>query len=162
MGKYPTETKSLKFARTIHTIMPYIFLSLLGCIIWSLTYICLYFYKELFICYIKSSIKFEGISYMEKIKEYKKKMNKILIFNSIIIFFWIIIFFTNEEWRFYIIKSGFFLFIMIYTISWTIYYKYYSYKNDFFDDFFVFFNYFKEKISKYKIFTSQKIKDKKE
>ena len=89
-------------------------------------------------------------------------MNKILIFNSIIIFFWIIIFFTNEEWRFYIIKSGFFLFIMIYTISWTIYYKYYSYKNDFFDDFFVFFNYFKEKISKYKIFTSQKIKDKKE
>ena len=162
MGRYQKETKSLKFAKIVHGIMPYIFLSLLGCIIWSLTYILLYFYKELIICHIKSSIKFEGISYYEKIKEYKKYMNKILILNLVIIAFWLIIFYTNEEWRVYIIKSGFFLFIMIYIIGWTIYYKFYSYKNDFFDEFLFFFNYFKEGISKCIFFTSKSKKDKKE
>ena len=160
---YYQETKSLKFAKAIHFIMPYIFLTILGTVIWSLTYICLYFYKELLLCYIKSSLKFEGISYYEKIKEYKRHMKKILIFNSIIIFFWIVILFTNEEWRLYIIKSGFFMFILIYIIGWTIYYKYYCYNNDFFNDFYCFMNYFKNVISKCNIFSFlNKVKEKEE
>ena len=156
--KYPEETKSLKFAKAIQFIMPYIFLTLLGTIIWSLTYMCLYFYKELILCYIKKSIKFEGISYYEKIKEYKKYMKNFLVFNSVIIFFWFIILFTNEEWRLYIIKSGFIMFILLYIIGWSTYYKYYCYKNDFFDDFYCFMNYFKSEISKYKISSSKKEK----
>ena len=152
--RYSIETKSQKFARIIHEIMPYIFLSLLGTIIWSLTYICLYFYKELLLCYIKSSIKFEGISYKEKIKEYKKFMPKFLILNSVIIGFWLVILFTNEEWRLYIIKSGFLIFIIAYITSWTIYYKYYYYKNDFFDDYYCFMNYIKKEISKFKMFSA--------
>ena len=161
--RYSKETKSQKFARIVHEIMPYIFLSLLGVIIWSLTYMCLYFYKELLLCYIKSSIKFEGISYVEKIKEYKNFMPKFLLLNSVIICFWLIILFTNEEWRTYIIKSGFLIFIIIYIISWTIYYKFYYYKNDFFDDYFYLVNYIKNEIFKYKIFSdNNKVKDKNE
>ena len=155
--KYQKETKSLKFARIVREIMPYIFLALLGTIIWLLTYVILYFYKELLLCYIKRTIKFEGISYYEKLKEYKKNMSKFLIFNSIIVMFWLIILFTNEEWRFYIIKSGFIFFILIYIIGWTVYYKFYSYTNDFFDEFYFFVNYInKEYISKYNIFNSNK------
>ena len=160
--KYPSEPKSLKFAKIVHGIMPYIFLSIFGAIIWSLTYMCIYFYKELMLCYIKSSIKFEGISYYEKLVEYKKHIHKFLLFNLIIIFFWLIILFTNEEWRLFIIKTGFIIFIMIYIIGWTIYYKYYSYTNDFFDDYFCFKNYIKKEISGFKIFNSSKIKEKNE
>ena len=155
------ETKSLKFAKAVHFIMPYIFLSFLGSIIWSLTYICLYFYKELLLCYIKRNIKFEGISYYEKIKEYKKHLSKILIFTFIVIFFWIIILFTNEEFRLYIIKSGFIIFIIIYIFGWSVYYKYYSYSNDFFEDFYFFINYIKkEYISKFKSFFNNNKKEK--
>ena len=161
--KYPQETKSLKFAKAIHFIMPYIFLSLIGTIIWSLTYICLYFYKELLLCYIKKSIKFEGISYYEKIKEYKKHIKKILIFNLIVIFFWGVILFTKIEIRFYIIKSGFFIFIIGYIICWTTYYKKYSYINDYFDDFYVFRDYIKnEFLSNIKIFSKDSKKEKSE
>ena len=137
------ETKSLKFARIVHEIIQYMSLAILGTIIWSLTYICLYFYKELFLCYIKRNIKFEGVSYYEKLKEYNKRKYNILIFNAIIIFFWIIILFTNEEWRNYIIRSGFIIFIFIFIVGWTIYYKYYTYTNDFFDDYVYIFNYIK-------------------
>ena len=161
--KYPDETKSLKFAKAIHFIMPYIFLTFIGTIIWSLTYICLYFYKELFLCYIKKSIKFEGISYYEKLKEYKKHIKKILIFNFIVIFFWCVILFTNEEFRFYIIKSGFLIFIIGYIICWTIYYKKYSYLNDYFDDFYIFMNFIKKEfIPKLKVIAKDKPKDKNE
>ena len=161
-GKYRKETKSLIFARTIREIMPYLFLTILGCVIWSLTYAILFFYKELLLCYIKRTIKFEGISYYEKLKEYKKHMKNFFIFNAIIIMFWLIILFTNEEWRFYIIKSGFISFVLFYVFGWTIYYKRYSYTNDFFDEFFFFINYInKEFISKYLFFYFKK-KEKKE
>ena len=161
--KYPNETKSLKFAKAVHFIMPYIFLSFIGTIIWSLTYICLYFYKELLLCYIKKSIKFEGISYYEKLKEYKKHIKKIFIFNLIVIFFWCVIFFIKEEFRFYIIKSGFFIFIVGYIISWTIYYKKYSYINDYFDDFYTFMNYIKKEfLSDIKLFSKNSKRDKNE
>ena len=152
---YPEETKSLKFARIVHGIMPYIFLSLLGTIVWSMTYICLFFYKELLLCYMKRTIKFEGVSYYEKLKEYKKHMKKFFTFNFIIISFWFIILFTNEEWRIYIIKSGFIIFIMMYIIGWSYHYKYYSYKNDFFDDFIFIINYFRKGFS-----TKSNIKEK--
>ena len=145
---YPEETKSLKFARMVHGIMPYFFLTILGTIVWSMTYICLYFYKELLLCYMKRTIKFEGVSYYEKLKEYKRHMNKFLTFNFIIITFWLIILFTNEEWRIYIIKSGFIIFIIIYIIGWSYHYKYYSYKNDFFDDFIFIKNYIKNEFLK--------------
>ena len=81
-------------------------------------------------------IKFEGVSYYQKLKEYKKYMKNFFVFNTVIIMFWLIILFTNEAWRLYIIKSGFIVFILIYVFGWTIHYKYYSYKNDYFDEFF--------------------------
>ena len=146
--KYQKETKSQIFANAVHMIMPYLFLSFLGTIIWSMTYICLYFYKELLLCYIKSMIKFEGVSYYQKLKEYKKYITNFLVFNLIIIVFWIIILFTNEEWRIYIIKSGFIAFILIYIFGWIYYYKYYNYNNNYFDDLFIIMNFIKGKLSK--------------
>ena len=144
--KYIQDTKSLKFAKIIHAIIPYIFLSLLGTILWSLTYVCLYFYKEVLLCYIKIPIKFEGQSYLNKLKEYKTFLPRVILFNFILIFFWLIILLSHNEWKFYIIKSGFIFFIIFFVVYWCYYYKYYNYKNDFFDDYYYIMNYFKNKV----------------
>ena len=139
------EIKSLKFPKGIHGITPTIFLSLFGTIIWVLTYICLYFYKEVFLCYIKSHIKFEEKSYLMKIKEYKSYLPRIFVFNLIIGFFWIITFFMNNEYRLLIIKGGFICFVILYIIFWSLYYKNGYNKNiSFFDDFYTIFNFIKK------------------
>ena len=138
------EKKSSNFTRRIQGITPYIFLSLFGTMIWILTYICLYFYKEVFLCYIKSHIKFEEKSYLMKIKEYKSYLPRIFIFNLIIIAFWIITFFMRDEYRFYIIKGGFICFAIFYVIFWILYYKYNHNKGGFFDDLYIIFNFIKK------------------
>jgi L-asparagine transporter-like permease len=142
------ETKSLKFAKCIRSIIPYIFTSLFGTFIWSVTYIILYFYFHLFVCYIKTNIKFEGKDYLLNLKEYKQHLPRILVLTLIIISFWIIIFFLNDDWKFYIIKSGFGFFILIYIIYWNIYYKKSYQKSGFFDDFYTIFNYIKNNLIK--------------
>ena len=141
--KLPEETTSQKIAEIIHIIIPYLILPIVGTLVWGSTYICLYFYKEIFICYIKRSIKFEGVSYYNKYKEYLKYIPKFLIFNTVIIVFWVSILIANNEWRFFILKSGFFLFLIIYICSWVIYYKKHPYLHDYFDDFYFFVNFFK-------------------
>ena len=138
------ETKSLKFPKKIDGIIPMIFLSLFGTVIWILKYICLYFYKEVFLCYIKSHIKFEGKSYLMKIKEYKSYLPRIFIFNLILVFFWIITFFMNNEYKLFIIKGGFICFVIFYIIFWSCYYKYSYNKTGFFDDFIIIFNFIKK------------------
>ena len=136
--------KPLKFSLSLNGISLYIFLSIFGTIIWSLTYICLFFYKEFFLCYVKSHIKFEGKSYLLNLKEYKKYLPRIFIFNLIIIFFWIIIFFLNDIYKLYILKSGFISFIIIYITYWWFYYKNKNYeKKNFFDDYYTIINYIK-------------------
>ena len=142
MAKYGIEeTKSLKFARIVHAIIPYIFTSLFGTFLWSLTYICLYFYKELLLCHIKTNIKFEGKSYLLNLKEYKQYLPRILIFNLILIILWVITLLMKNDWKFYIIKSGFFFFVIIYITGWSIYYKNNSINNSFFEDFYTIWNY---------------------
>ena len=138
------EKKSLNFTKRMHGITPYIFLTIFGAIMWILTYICLYFYKEVFLCYIKSHIKFEEKSYLMKIKEYKSYLPRIFIFNLIIIVFWMITFFMKDEYRFYIIKGGFIFFVIIYIIFWSFYYKFNYNKTGFFDDFYIIFNFIKK------------------
>ena len=140
------ESTSLKIARGLHTIMPYFFSSLFGTIIWTLTYISLYFYKELVICYIKTNIKFEGKSYLINLKEYKQYLPRIFIFNIVLIAFWLITLLMKNDWKFYIIKSGFFFFIIIYIFGWTYYYKNNGIKNGFFDDFYTIINYIKSEL----------------
>ena len=147
MPKYgKAETKSLKFANFIHLILPYIFLSLFGTFLWALTYICLYFYKELLLCYIKTDIKFEGKSYLLNLKEYKQYIPRILIFNLILIFLWLITLLMKNDMKFYIIKSGFVLFVIIYIIGWNVYYRKSMDNNSFFDDFHTIMNYLGNKL----------------
>ena len=147
MPKYGrTETKSLKFSNCIHMILPYIFLSLFGTFLWTLTYICLYFYKELLLCYIKTHIKFEGKSYLINLKEYKRYIPRILIFNLILIFLWLITLLMKNDKKFYIIKSGFILFSIIYILGWTIYYRKNINNNGFFEDFHTIKNYIRNKL----------------
>ena len=160
MPKYgKTETKSLKFANCIHLILPYIFSSLFGTFLWTLTYLCLYFYKELLLCYIKTNIKFEGKSYLLNLKEYMRYIPRILIFNLILIFLWLITILMKNDRKFYIIKSGFILFVMIYIIGWSIYYRKSVNNNSFFDDFLTIKNYLRNKFFRNEV-DSEKTKNK--
>ena len=135
--------KSFKVKSGINGISSYIFLSIFGTLLWILTYICLYFYKEFFLCYIKSHIKFKGKSYLLNLKEYKSYLPRIFIFNFILVFLWVIILFMNSEYRNYIIKSGFICFIILYIIYWSVYYKNNKSQQGFFDDFYTIFHFIK-------------------
>ena len=160
MPKYGIkETKSLKFANFIHLILPYIFLTLFGTLLWTLTYICLYFYKELLLCYIKTNIKFEGKSYLLNLKEYKRYIPRILIFNLILIFLWLIALLMINDRKIYIIKSGFILFVIIYILGWSIHYKKSMDNNGFFDDFITIKNYLRNKLFNNE-FNNEKTKNK--
>ena len=141
--KLPEDTIAQEIAKIIHFIIPYLLLPIVGTLIWGLTYLCLYFYKEVFICYVKRNIKFEGVSYYNKYKEYLKYMPKFLIFNAVIIVFWVTILLADNEWRFFILKSGFCFFIITYVCSWVIYYRKHPYLHDYLDDYYFFVNYIK-------------------
>ena len=99
--------------------------------------------------YLRSNEKYDGRGYFYKFIEYKPHINNLYIFNIAIFIFWFAIYLiSDEDWRNYCLISGFLIFILGYIISWSIYYKFYSYKNDYLDDVKFFIKYFKEKFFK--------------
>ena len=140
------ESTSLKVYLALRNGSHYFLFCFLGGLIWTMTYFLLFSYKEVLMYYLRSNEKFDGRGYYYKFIEYKPHIKNLYIFNIAILIFWIAIYLINdEEWRHYCLYSGFIIFILGYIISWSVYYKFYSYKNDYLDDIKFFIKYFKEK-----------------
>ena len=147
MGRriYYEESNAQKIYSVLRTISPYILLSFIGLLVWTLSYFILIAYKEILICYLRRNDKFEGKEFYYKCISYKSHIKNFYAFNAAIILFWFAIYLMgDEDWRRYCLVTGFYFFIFGYIICWGIYYKFYSYKNDFFDEFKFFIRYFKE------------------
>ena len=146
MGRriYIEENYAQKIYFALRNGSHYFLLCFLGGLVWTLTYFLLFSYKEILKYYLRRNEKFDGRGYYYKFIEYKPHIKNLYIFNFAILIFWFAIFIIDEDWRKYCIISGFSLFIFGYIICWTLYYKFYSYKNDFFDEFKFFIRYFKE------------------
>ncbi len=148
MGRriYIEESYAQKIYLALRNGSHYFLLCFLGGLVWTLTYFLLFSYKEILKCYLRRNEKFDGRGYYYKFIEYKPHIKNLYIFNIAIFIFWIAIYLiSDEDWRNYCLISGFLIFILGYVISWSIYYKFYSYRNDYLDDVKFFIKYFKEK-----------------
>ena len=140
------ESTSLKVYLALRNGSHYFLFAFLGGLVWTMTYFLLFSYKEILMYYLRSNEKYDGRGYFYKFIEYKPHINNLYIFNIAIFIFWFAIYLiSDEDWRNYCLISGFLIFILGYIISWSIYYKFYSYKNDYLDDVKFFIKYFKEK-----------------
>ena len=140
------ESTSLKVYLALRNGSHYFLFACLGGLIWTMTYFLLFSYKEILMYYLRSNEKYDGRGYFYKFIEYKPHIKNLYIFNIAIFIFWIAIYLiSDEDWRNYCLISGFLIFILGYVISWSIYYKFYSYRNDYLDDVKFFIKYFKEK-----------------
>ena len=127
----------------------YFSLGFIGTLIWVLSYLLLFFYKEILYCYLRSSENTnEGKSNLYKFIEYKPHLKNLFVFNIAILIYWFTIIFLMDEWKSYMLNVGFFFFFLFYLIYWGINYKYYNYKNDFWDQTIWFYNYFKDYLNK--------------
>ena len=127
----------------------YFTLAFIGTLIWILSYLLLFFYKEILYCYLRSSENTnEGKSHLYKFIEYKPHFKNLFVFNIAILIYWFAIIFLMDEWKKYMLNVGFFFFFLIYILYWGINYKYYNYNNDFWDQTIWLYNYFKNYIKK--------------
>ena len=154
---YYEESSAAKIYSVLRFISPYFLLSFIGLLAWGLSYLILVAYKEIIITYLKRDEKFDGKEYYFKFIEYKKHFKNLYVFNFAILLLWFAIYLIENEWRSYCLITGFYIFVIGYIICWSVYYKFYSYKNDYFDDMkflvkYIKENYFnKSKIKKEKI-----------
>ena len=139
------ESTASKIYSVLRLISPYFLLAFIGLLAWGLSYLIIIAYKEIIICYLKRNEKFDGKEYYYKFIEYKKHIKNLYVFNFAILLLWFAIYLLSDnEWRSYCLISGLYIFIITYIVSWSVYYKFYSYKNDYFDDLKFFIKYFKE------------------
>ena len=142
---YYEESSASKIYSVLRLISPYFLLTFIGLLAWGLSYLIIIAYKEIIICYLKRNEKFEGKSYYYKFLEYKKDIKNLYVFNFAILLLWFAIYLMSDiEWRSYCLISGFYCFIIGYIVCWGVYYKFYSYKNDYFDDMKFLIKYFQE------------------
>jgi hypothetical protein len=111
---------------------PYFAFAFFGLLLWILSYAVVYFFKDLFIAYLKKDEPFQR-GYLYKYLEYKPHLKKMIGFGAVIILFWVIIFFI-KEWRLYSFISGFMLALAFYSIFLIKYYFIDNNDFDFFDD----------------------------
>jgi hypothetical protein len=80
----------------------YFTLAFIGTLIWILSYLLLFFYKEILYCYLRSSENTnEGKSHLYKFIEYKPHLKNLFVFNIAILIYWFAIIFLMDEWKKY-------------------------------------------------------------
>jgi hypothetical protein len=128
----------------LRPIGPYIALGIIGFILWLVSYMIIFFYKDFLVTHLKRET---DRGYYYKYLEYVRIIKPISWFSLIISSFWIVLMILMKEWRWYTISVGCYLFSLTY-ICYLIKY-YFLNKNDFdlFDDY---------------IFLMNKIRNKKE
>ena len=109
-------------------IAPFIGFAFIGTILFFSTYAILFFFKDLYISYMRS----EDRSFLYKYVTLKPHLEHILYLTVIILTFWGVVFFL--EWRSFIISSGFSIFITGYILIFINYYFIENNEFDYFDN----------------------------
>ena len=110
---------------------PYFGLGFIGVLLWLLTYMIMYFYRDFLVTHLK---KESDRGYYYKYLEYKKFSQHVFGFSFIVFFFWIVILLVLNEWRFYMFTVGGFFFLIFYVCYLVKYYLIDKNDFDFFDD----------------------------
>ena len=135
MSRKPnTFNRSHQIYLSVREKSAYFAFAFIGCLMWSLSYLVFVFYKEIIICYLRRNEKFKGKAYYYKFIEYKPHFKNLFMFNGALIILWGVICFLLTEWRYYIITVGFYMFIIGYIFSWSLYYLKFSYKFYYFNE----------------------------
>jgi hypothetical protein len=107
---------------------PYVGLAFIGSILVLSTYAIFFFFKDVFIAYMRK----EDRSYLYKLVTLRPHIKLISYFTVIITIFWVVVLFL--DWRWYIIGSGFLVFMFIYLSVFINYYLIEGNKFDYFDE----------------------------
>lgn len=107
---------------------PYIGLAFIGSILVLATYAIFFFFKDVFIAYMRR----EDRSYFYKLVTLKPHIKLISYFSVIILIFWLVVLFL--DWRMYIISSGILVFMFIYFSFFINYYIIEGNDFDYFDE----------------------------
>jgi hypothetical protein len=126
----------------LRPVGPYVALGILGFILWAVTYMILFFYKDFLITYLKKETD-RGFYY--KYLEYSRIIKLISWFSIIISSFWIVLIIFMKDWRWYTISIGCFLFSTFYLCYLFKHYVYDNQEFDLFEDYIFLFNKMKSK-----------------
>ncbi len=133
----PHMSLGVKFFYYIRPSGPYICLAILGIILWLMTYLILFFFKDLLVTILK---KESDRGYYYKYLEYTRFVKHVFGFSIIILIFWILLILVLHEWRWYVITIGGYSFTIFHTCYLIKYYLVDKNQFDLFDDYIFLFN----------------------